>query len=172
MCIRDSRIYFYSSYSLFGDSSLTVDGVTLKQNEYIYVDDTAVMTLAARDENSGVDYSSYRRGSEAYATYAGGFMLAGLADGLQPVTYRSVDNGGNVEPEVVSRLYLDTRPPRTLMRISGASALSGGTQKAVNGGFESGLASWTASGSVSAESYPVHSGVGSAEVGEKGTGGM
>jgi len=164
------RIYFYSSYSLFGDSSLTVDGVTLKQNEYIYVDDTAVMTLAARDENSGVDYSSYRRGSEAYATYAGGFMLAGLADGLQPVTYRSVDNGGNVEPEVVSRLYLDTRPPRTLMRISGASALSGGTQKAVNGGFESGLASWTASGSVSAESYPVHSGVGSAMVGETGPG--
>ncbi|MBI2841865.1 MAG: S8 family serine peptidase [Armatimonadetes bacterium] len=165
------RVYFYSSTGFFGgNSTLWVDDVSLKENETVWVDGTSQMSLSARDDNSGIDYSQYHVGGDAWATYSSPFTLAGKPESYNYVYYRSVDNGENFEPTITTLLYLDTEAPKSVLRIPSPFSLMGGTEKVSNGGFESNLTGWTTSGAVSAVSSPTRTGARSAKIGETGEG--
>lgn len=164
------RLNFYSVGGIFGNSTLWVDDVSLKENETVWVDDTSQLSLSARDDNSGIDYSQYHVGGDPWATYSTAFDLAGKPESYNYVYYRSVDNSANDEPTVSALLWLDTAAPKSVLRIDSPRYITGGTEKVSNGGFESNLTGWTTSGIVSAASSPTRTGIRSAKIGGTGAG--
>ncbi len=169
------QIQFYSSSSIFADSTLWVDDVSVTSHlgsRDVWVTETTPLSLVARDDNSGIQYTEYRIGGGAWKRYDGPFTLADGVEDYNPVEYYSVDHGGNVEPKVATRLYRDSQPPKSILNLgwdSGALVL-GGVQKATNGGFESGLTGWNASGAAVSVASPVHSGSRAARLGKTGAG--
>ncbi len=153
------RILFYSSGSDFGTSTMWVDDVQLYRQTSIYTDESTTFSIIARDNGTGLDYSQYHRDTgETWKTYTTPFSLTGFADDWIPIFYRSVDNAGNVEPEISTYVVRDTSPPTSTLLTYGAFYQTGGTEKITNGGFESGSTGWTLGGPASIITTPVHSG--------------
>lgn len=164
------RVSFRSYSSLGFNSTLLVDAVGLKENEIVWVDSTSALTLIARDDNSGLDYTQYALNGGAWTTYSAPFTLAGQDPGYNYLYYRSIDNGANFESSVTAALWLDDEPPLSVLSIGSPRVVVGGTARATNGGFESGLTGWNTSGSVSLVSSPVRSGLWAARIGLSGAG--
>jgi serine protease AprX len=167
---QNIQVYFYSSSGMYGNSTLWVDEVSVKEAETIWVSDTSSLSLVARDDNSGIDYSQYNIAGTGWNTYSAPFTLAGRPDGFNSLSYRSVDNGGNFESSNSTGLYLDTEAPKSILRVLGTKTFSGGTERVTNGGFESNLTGWTTSGAVAVVTSPVYAGSKAAKVGETGAG--
>jgi len=171
-CGQTIRLHFYSlSNPLFGSSTLYVDDITLKENELVWVDDTTSMTISARDDNSGLDYTQYHINNDPWTTYTSSFNLAGKPDGAPYIYYRSVDNTGNVEPTITASFLLDTTAPKSTLKIDSPRSIVGGIDRAANGKFESGTTGWMTIGAVSVVNSPVHGGSKAMKIGgtEKGT---
>jgi hypothetical protein len=84
------------------------------------------VTLAAIDPEpaSGVAYSEYSLDSGATWTKAGSVSVAAVAshggDGARTISYRSVDNAGNVETPKTVTVDIDTHPPTPQLRAASA----------------------------------------------------
>lgn len=167
---QNIRLNFYSAGGIFGESTLWVDDVTLKENEGIYVDAPTAFSITASDDNSGVDYTQYRIDSGSLVTYSSPFTLSGESEGGHYVYYRAVDNGGNYESLNPAYVVLDAEPPISLLRIGTPRTIVDGTEKVSIGGFGSGLPGWTTSGAAVGVNSPVHSGNWSAKIGGTGAG--
>lgn len=153
------RVLFYSSGSDLGTSTMWVDDVQIYRQTNIYTDEATTFSIISRDSESGVDYSQYHRGyDEDWKTYTTPFSLTGFADDWICIFYRSVDNSGNIEPEISTHVVRDTLPPTSTLVTYGATYQTGGTEKVTNGGFESGTTGWTFGGPASIVTNPVHSG--------------
>ena len=164
------QVRFSSGSGLFGDSTLWVDDVSVKEGESVWVGDaSATMVLRSADNAAGVDFSGYQVAGGPWQTYSSPFALA--QQGANSINYYSVDNSNNVEPTISTVVNLDSVPPASVLRVGTPRVLSGGTEKvASNAGFESGLIGWDASGDVSTVTSPVRSGNFAARVGGTGSG--
>jgi len=60
---------------------------------------------------SGLQTLYYKIDSGSYFTSNMSFTLTGYSEGLHNISFYSVDNVGNIEPEKVIEIYLDTTPP-------------------------------------------------------------
>lgn len=60
---------------------------------------------------SGLQALYYKIDSGSYFTSNMSFTLTGYSEGLHNISFYSVDNVGNIEPEKVIEIYLDTTPP-------------------------------------------------------------
>lgn len=164
------QIYFYSSSSIYTTSTLWVDDVSVKENEEIWIKNNNSLSLAARDDLSGLDYTQYSINNGPWNTYSVPFTLVGQSDGYTTVTYRSVDKSSNVEPSNVTCVWVDSSAPKSVLRIGDPHMVTGGAEQTHNGGFESGLSGWNVSGDAVATNTQAHSGSWSAKVGETGPG--
>ncbi len=82
----------------------------------LYVTATTEFTLAATDNLSGVASTEYRIDGGTWTGYAP-FNLNGLADGEHTIGFRSVDNGSNVETELLFTVVIDNTSPVTTINI-------------------------------------------------------
>ena len=82
----------------------------------LYVTATTEFTLAATDNLSGVASTEYRIDGGTWTVYAP-FNLIGLADGEHTIGFRSVDNGSNVETELLFTVVIDNTAPVTTISI-------------------------------------------------------
>ncbi|MGQ9455568.1 MAG: hypothetical protein ACUVRS_12390 [Armatimonadota bacterium] len=89
---------------------------------------------------------------------------------MNTITYRSVDKSSNVELANMTKIWVDSNAPKSVLYISGHNLIIGGTEQTYNGGFESGLSGWNVSGNAVADNTDVHSGAWSAKVGGTGAG--
>ncbi len=163
------QVRFSSAGGLFGDSTMWVDDVSVKDGESVWVDSpSATMTLRSADDNAGVDFSSFQVAGGSWTTYSSPFTLA--QEGSNSVNYYSVDNSGNTEPTISTIINVDSLAPMSVLRVEEPKVFSGGTEKLTNAGFESLLTGWDVSGTVSTVTSPVRSGSRAAMVGGSGSG--
>jgi Tol biopolymer transport system component/subtilase family serine protease/fibronectin type 3 domain-containing protein len=101
------------------DNVPPVTTIELGAPSYQTSDDTFVagqslFTLKAVDNFSGIAATEVRLDNGSWTPYAP-FTLSGLADGSHAIGYRSADGAGNVEPEQVFHVILDSTQPVTAM---------------------------------------------------------
>ncbi len=163
------QVRFASSGGIFGDSTLWVDDVSVKEGETVWVNNAgATMILRSADNAAGVDYSSYQVAGGPWLVYSSPFTLAD--EGANSVSYYSVDNSNNAEATISTTVNLDSKPPVSVLRVGTPRAFSGGTEKLTNAGFESLLSGWDVSGAVTTVTSAVRSGSRAAMVGGSGVG--
>jgi len=81
-----------------------------------YINSDTYITLSPTDTSSGVDYSEYSINGGGWITYGTPFRIYG-ADGLYTISYRSVDNLGNVETTQEQDVILDNTAPEITLTI-------------------------------------------------------
>jgi hypothetical protein len=85
------------------------------------------IALSATDEGAGVKKIEYKIDDEtSFRTYTSPFDLRTLSDNEHVITYRAVDNVGNVEQEKTLPIYLDKDPPIVNSEILGDRFVVGG----------------------------------------------
>jgi hypothetical protein len=85
------------------------------------------IALSATDAGAGVKKIEYRIDDETiFRTYTSPFDLKALSDNEHVITYRAVDNVGNVEQEKTLPVYLDKVPPIVNSEILGDRFVVGG----------------------------------------------
>lgn len=156
------RIHFYSAGDGIFPATMCVDDVSITQNPTLYVARATPWRLLAKDDRAGVDYSQYQFDGGSWNT-GSQFMLSTQSDATHTVTYRSVDNSGNVEDAHSIGIDLDNTPPNTVTNL-GDSFLAGSVDKVVWGSFEHpvGIYGWVRSGDTSTSTTVYHSGAQSA----------
>jgi hypothetical protein len=110
-------------------TSATLSGTQGKQQ---WFRSNVVVTLAASDNLSGVDYTEYRVDGGAWVRYVGPFTISAEsikgADGNlinNLVEFRSVDIAGNTEPIKQQRVKIDRTPPFTTGSAIGPRDING-----------------------------------------------
>jgi hypothetical protein len=86
---------------------------------------TQVM-LSATDDGAGVKKIEYKIDEGIYRTYTTPFDLKELSDNNHTITYRAIDNVGNIEQEKILPIYLDKDPPIVNSEILGDRFVVGG----------------------------------------------
>ncbi|MBA7521461.1 hypothetical protein ES705_13568 [subsurface metagenome] len=77
-----------------------------------YVSNFTGFSIDWNDEmGSGLQILYYKIDSGSYIAFNISFTLTGYSEGLHNISFYSVDNVGNIEPEKVIEIYLDTTPP-------------------------------------------------------------
>ena len=87
---------------------------TVSGNDTKWHKTAVTLTFSATDIRSGVDYTEYRVGSDAWTRGTSVTISApagGGNDGTHTVSYRSVDKAGNVEATKSCRVKIDTVGP-------------------------------------------------------------
>jgi hypothetical protein len=85
------------------------------------------IALSAQDDGAGVKKIEYKIDEETtFQTYVYPFDLRALSDNNHIITYRSIDNVGNVEPEKTLPVYLDKDAPIVSSEILGDRFVVGG----------------------------------------------
>lgn len=77
-----------------------------------YISNFIEFSIDWNDEmGSGLQILCYKIDSGSYIAFNISFTLTGYSEGLHNISIYSVDNVGNIEPEKVIEIYLDTTPP-------------------------------------------------------------
>jgi hypothetical protein len=90
-------------------SPVTTPTITGTINELDWYKTEPIVSFAAADDTSGVDYINYSLESAAWITYTVDFTIT--KQGNSTVDYYSVDNAGNLEDEKSFTLKVDTIKP-------------------------------------------------------------
>ncbi len=97
-------------------SDLNINGIA---KNYI-ISTTSKMYLLVNDSLAGIKNTFYKLNDEEYKAYSGrNIKFAYLDDGEHNITYYSVDNVGNVEPERSFKFYLDKTAPLMVADVLG-----------------------------------------------------
>jgi hypothetical protein len=75
-----------------------------------------LITLNSSDERSGIDKTEYRVNGGEWRDYSHPINLS--QEGEYSIDYRSIDNGGNIEPINEVKVGIDTTPPTVELNIS------------------------------------------------------
>jgi len=92
----------------------------------------AFITLAGRDEASGVKKTEYYFDGQKPALYGGKISLAGLADGEHTLHYYSLDQVGNLESPREFTFYLDSKGPEVKSAFDANFVVSSGKSYATS----------------------------------------
>lgn len=120
------------SYTFYIDKTKPVSSITTGEPKFvipgeIFVTGSTPFALTGIDEGvivSGIDRIEYRLNNSLWNTYQSFFTLAGLADGVSTIDYRSIDIAGNTEDYQTLPVKSDNTPPNTVMEI-GIPAFTG-----------------------------------------------
>ena len=93
----------------------------------------AIITIAGRDEGSGIKKTEYAFDNGKFVPYAGKISMAGLADGEHTLSYFSHDQVGNTELTKAFTFYLDSKGPDVKSSFDANFAVSEGRSYATSG---------------------------------------
>jgi hypothetical protein len=93
----------------------------------------AFITLAGRDEASGIKKTEYYIDGQKPLLYSTKISLAGLADGEHTLNYYSLDHVGNAESPKQFTFYLDSKGPEVKSSFDANFAVSEGRSYASKG---------------------------------------
>jgi hypothetical protein len=93
----------------------------------------AIITIAGRDDASGIKKTEYFFDNGKPALYGGKIALAGLADGEHKLYYYSHDQVGNTELTKEFAFYLDSKGPEVKSSFDANFAVSDGRSYATSG---------------------------------------
>ncbi len=166
------QIRFFSTGNILRSSTLWVDDVAVREGETVWMASAdEPLTLITSDDAAGIDRTLFRLQGGAWRTYEAPFTLP--VEGANTVSYYSIDNSANTEPVAQTTVHRDTRAPVSVLSVGSPRVIAGGWERLVpSPGFESGLAGWETSGSVTTTSAMVHSGATAARVGGSGPGNL
>ncbi|MBI2384441.1 MAG: hypothetical protein HYV14_00350 [Elusimicrobia bacterium] len=122
--------------TVFVDATLPVSALAVGNPKFdpgngqpVFVAAATPLTLSAQDPvlqevASGVRRVSFRRGTDAFGTYAGPFTLP-LPDGFKTVDFFAADNVDNTEATRSATLALDNTAPATVLAVLGGRQFAG-----------------------------------------------
>ncbi len=87
-----------------------------------WVNHPTTVTLTGSDAASGVEATYYRIGNGSTVLYEGPFVVD--AQGVTAMRYWSVDAAGNIEPETLASIQIDSEPPAGTMGLVGPSVVA------------------------------------------------
>ncbi len=93
-------------------------------NGQVFVSGSTHIELNATDDFAGVAKTEYRVDEGPFETYTGPVELGAYQDGVRTITFRSVDNIGNIETENSYAVNLDKE--QAITELSGSDPLSPG----------------------------------------------
>ncbi len=97
-------------------SSFRITGRQYDIGEKHYIGSSAGLELDAVDEGAGVNLTQYRIDGGPWTGYTRPLTFEN-ASGIQTIGYRSLDNVSNMEDENFLTLFVDTKPPHTVLTI-------------------------------------------------------
>ena len=124
LAIADSSDYVLDSVVLIRASSLGVDTTApvthVSGADANWHNTPQTLTFSADDAGSGVHYTEYKIGSGAWTTLVGTTLVIDAPvdhsnDGVNVISYRSVDNAANTEATKTATVRIDTTPPTPLV---------------------------------------------------------
>jgi hypothetical protein len=127
LAIADSSDYIYDSVVLIRAASLGVDTTApvthVSGADANWHNTPQTLTFSADDAGSGVHYTEYKIGSGAWTTLVGTTLVIDAPvnhsnDGVNVISYRSVDNAANTEATKTATVRIDTAPPTPLVTSS------------------------------------------------------
>jgi len=108
------------TFQIGGDRTPPITTITIGSPSYsvppvLFVSSSTPFTLSATDDLSGVKETQYSIDGAPWQAYTAPFSLSG--DGLHTISYRSIDNAGNVEITQTPSVTVDATSPMTAISV-------------------------------------------------------